>query len=290
MDKNIAVLNEPIPQEPASTIRKSNVSVTISLIALVLASVPIYFKFFEPIKLDFAISRDVYISNTWGGLPDLNLSIALRANGPETKALIVDSAKVTLTKLDAKDTKENLPYILTNSRQDKSFPLILKGGDVASHTIRFHVNDYIPKQIDRYNTWCKKLIELLPKGNAESINEICEELKEDFLLVGNNRSLQRDDIFKQVFLMAETVLEEKKSLNDKISELLRQQSVEVEELQKLLFFMSGNYEMQIELLDPFGTSLAVQKHEFSIEEVVSKTLRHRFNKNLRILTSQVDPA
>ena len=287
MDKNIAVLNEPIPQESANTIRKSNVSITVSLIALVLASVPIYFKFFEPIKLDFAISRDVYISNTWGGLPDLNLSIALRAKGPETKAIIVDSAKVTITNLQTKEI-----YTLTNSSQDEKFPLILKGGEsVARHHILLQVNDYIPEQMARYDAWFNMLIEVSPEDKTEVIEEIRKKLKEPYLPVNRDKVPTEFELRKQfqssLFEEIEDQ-EEMEELNRQISDLLRQQSVE--QFRQLLFFMSGNYEMEIEILDPFDTKLAVQKRKFSIEDVVAKSLWYRFNENLRVPTSQVDPA
>ena len=292
MEKNVAVLNEPVPQEPANTIRKSNVSIIVSLIALVLAFVPIYFKFFEPITLDFSISRDAYISNTYGGLPDINLSIALRANGPTRKSIIVNSAKITITNLQTKESHE-----LISSFKEGEFPLILQGGDIATRTILFQVNDYIPQQIARYDAWYNKLTEVFPDDKTEVVNEICKQLKEPYLPVNRDKALTKvrtefeelieqfqDDFFQKS--LAE--LEKMKDLNSQISDLLHQQPVE--QLQKLLFFMSGNYEMQIEILDPFDTSLAVQKRKFLIEDVVTKALQHRFNENLRIPTSQVDPA
>ena len=286
MDKNIAVLNEPIPQEPASTIRKSNVSVTISLIALVLASVPIYFKFFEPIKLDFAISRDAYIANTYGGLPDLNLSIALRAKGPETKAIIVNSAKVTITNLQTKEDHK-----LISSFREGEFPLILQGGDVATHTILFQVNDYIPEQMARYDAWFNMLIEVSPEDKTEVIEEIRKKLKEPYLPVNRDKIPTEFELRKQFQSSLFEEIEDQKEmeeLNRQMSDLLRQQPVE--QLRQLLFFMSGNYEMEIEILDPFDTKLAVQKRKFSIEDIVAKSLWYRFNENLRVPTSQVDPA
>lgn len=257
------------------TDRKSNIAVIFSLIALVLVSVPIYFKFFEPIKLDFFISRDVSISNTWGGIPNVGLSLALRAKGPETKAIIVDSAEVTLKNLQTDES-----HILTKAFADVDFPLVLQGGEIATPNMLFHVNDYIPQQIARYDTWCDKLIEIF-QDEADLIRSICNMLKEDLLTVrGNKQVLRRLDYFSEPFNETEA----------QISKLLSEKSVEVEQLERLLFFMAGNYEMQIEILDPFGTSLAVQKRKFSIDEIVANSLRYKFNESLRIHTSQVDSA
>lgn len=268
------------------TNRKSNISVTFSLIALSMAFVTTYVEFFKPITLDFAISRDAYIANTVGGIPDVNLSIALRANGPTTKAIIVNSANVTITNLQTDES-----HILTSPSQEGEFPLILKGGDIITRSILFQVNDYIPEQIDRYDAWCNKLIKLF-QDEADLIRNICNKLKEDFLPVrGNNQVLIQPDYFSESeHQTVDDLLREKYILDAQISKLLGRKSVEVEQLQRLLFFMSGNYEMQIEILDPFGTSLAVQKRKFSIDEIVSNSLRYKFNTNLRIHISQVDSA
>ena len=175
-----------------------------------------------------------------------------------------------------------------------SFPLTLKGGDSVSHSLLFQVNDYITEEIARYDDWCKKFIGVFPADKTDLINEICKTLKERYLPVNHDKvSIEFEEKIQskgfQKFLEELEKIEELERMQDldsQISDLLHQQPVE--QLQKLLFFMSGNYEMQIDLLDPFGTSLAVQKRQFSIDDVVSKSLRYKFNENLRIQTSQVE--
>ena len=257
--------------------QKSNISVVLSVIAVAIACTTIYFEFFRPIKLDFAVARHSYISNTMGGIPDIRFQIAVRANGPATKAITIDSAKIVLKNIDTNES-----YTLISNPLGDIFPLVLQGGNSVTKAPLFVVDYSLTEAIDLYDEWCNKLSKEFPM-KTELIDEIRNKLKEPYLPVRS-----RDNTFQQTTNQSNFDLEdifalyaeEQIELDEQISNLLALSSVE--QLRKILFFLAGNYEIQIEIMDPFDQSLAVQKRKFSIDEVVSKSLQHRFNDNILV--------
>ena len=248
--------------------QKSNFSVVLSVIALLISGASIYLEFGRPIKLDLAVSRNAFISNTIGGIPDVNLYFTIRANGSSTRSVIVESVKVTLRNLQTKNT-----HILFNDPRDGGFPTVLQGGAIITHGLLFSVNDSIPEAVERYKTWYSALSGLVPK-KKDQIEKMREQMKETFLPIKSDKTAPSSG--------------ERGNDNEGIASLLSE--VSVEEFPKILFFVSGNYEMEIEVLDQSGKSLALHKREFSIEDVFSQTLRHRFNDNALVRTSAADSA
>ncbi len=245
--------------------RKLNVvSIVLSLIAIVAAGVPIYLEFFSPIRLEIAVLRDAFISNTPGGVPDVQMYFALTANGPRTKIIVVDSVSVTIT-----NRETSMNHRLTPVSFQK-FPLVVQGGNVTNVDTLVTIDDYIPTAIDRYDAWFDVLSELIPDKKDE-ITKMQQQVRATFL------PSTRDE--------SEIPAERDPWDNEKIATWLAE--VAVEDLSKVLFFVAGNYEMEIEILDPFGKVLTRQTRTFSIGEILSKTLRHRFNVNARVGTSLV---
>ncbi len=226
----------------------------------------------------------------------MGLSFALQANGPEAKAITVDSVKITLKKQVKQGTKEK-SYTLINSPQEDdefpSFPSIIRGGDAATHHVLFEIDDELPNLIARYDEWFDTFSNLLPDRKKE-IQSIKNEAKEPYLPVRKDSQISRnlnntaEGAALGVFALLNELNdgERRRRLIDKIQDLLR--DLNVEQFKQVLFFLSGRYEMQIEALDPSGKSLAIQKREFSIGETLSQALRHRFDQNILIRTRQTD--
>ena len=237
------------------------VSMGASAAALLVSLATLYLNFWQAVELDLAVSRDIFISNTRGGIPDVRLSFTLWAAGPSTRAITADAAEVVFTNIET-----GASHTLIGSPGSEVFPAIVKGGDIVTHRLLFHVNDYIPLQIDRYDEWCDDLIDVFP-DESDLIESIRVQLKRDFVPVGNEEEIASGE-----------------QLDEDVSSLLRK--APVEQLRRLVFFTSGNYQMEVTILGPFGEILASQKSTFSIENVVSQTLLYRFNDNVRVRTER----
>lgn len=266
---------------------RSSIPIALSVVAILASAVTIYLEFFRPISLDIAVSRHAYVSNTKGGLPDIHLSIAFRANGPEAKSITIDSARVILTKSNTDERHE----LISNPDSDpgeRAFPLILEGGDVVTQSALFSVNYNITELLNQYDTWCDRLANVFP-NQSELVSRIRNNLKSRFLPTGAKSTNGDEDVSisasdDSLIAFLESQVAGMSDIDQEVSTLLADASVQ--EVQNLLFFVSGNYRMEIEVLDPFGSILAHHERGFVIDEVVSKILRHKFNVNTRIHTTQ----
>lgn len=111
--------------------RKFLLSITLSMAALLLSGVTIYFEFFRSIKPDLLVSRHIYISNTLGGIPDVDVGFVIRADGPSTKTISLD-AEVVLKNMRTGDE-----FRLFSAPKSGEFPIILEGGDIVSYRTLF---------------------------------------------------------------------------------------------------------------------------------------------------------
>ena len=273
---------------PASS---SRLPVVISAMALLISCVTLYVNHFRNVDLDVAISRDVYISNTLGGIPDANLSITLWANGPSTNAIAVGSVRMILRNLDTDTT-----HTLVNNPRDVNnpletvFPAIVTGGSIATYNLLFQVDEYIPVRIDRYNAWSDALARAFP-DQTTLVESIRSRLIEDFVPVDRGTAPDGDTPSTSAAgalaaLLSGNVSDQADDLNQDVWSLL--QDAPVEQLRQLVFFTSGRYEVEVSVLDPLGNVLETQRRSFSIEDVVSQTLRYRFNVNTRVSTVSID--
>lgn len=264
-------------------INRRFVSIWISVAALLVSLTTLYLNYGKAVELDLAVSRDIYISNTRGGIPDVNLSFTLWAAGPVARAITVDAAEVVLT-----DTETGISHALVSNPGGEVFPAIIKGGDIVTHRLLFSVNDYIQVRIERYDSWCDELIAVLP-DKSELIESIRNQLKSEYVPVGAEEETEgaSEDVDmgrNLAMLLADDDVEDGEQLDEDVSSLLRE--APVEQLRRLVFFTSGNYEMQVTILGPFGEILATQNSSFSIDNVVSQTLLYRFNSNVRVRTER----
>ena len=252
---------------------RSSIPIALSVVAIIASAVTIYLEFFRSISLDIAVSRHAYVSNTKGGLPDIHLSIAFRADGPEAKSITIDSARVTLIKSNTSERHE-LISSSDSSSNEKSFPLILEGGDVVTQRTLFSVDYNITELLNQYDTWCDKLVNVFP-DQSELVNSIRNDLKSRFLPTSVDDTEEDDSESTSDDSIMVILANEMTGMSDvdqHVASLLS--SASVQEIQNLLFFVSGSYEMKIEVLDPFGSILAPHQRSFTIDEVVSKILRH----------------
>ena len=79
--------------------RKYLPSIILSMVALLFSGVTIYLEFFRSISFDFVVSRRIFIANTVGGMPDMNVGFVVRADGPSTKTMSLD-AEIILKKYE----------------------------------------------------------------------------------------------------------------------------------------------------------------------------------------------
>lgn len=254
--------------------RKVNTSIFLSLGALFVALIPVYLEFGRSIGLDIVVSESAYISNTIGGVPDAQFSFALRANGPSSKAIAIRSIKITL-----KNTNTNVQHVLMVSSKSENFPLILNGGDVVTRSDLFIVNRYLQQEINENDEWLNRLRQLVQdETDLRKIEMIRRSLKKDYI------PIEPDDHYEELSDYIRILPEE---IDEQISNII--EKISIENLQRILFFMPGSYEMTIEALDPFDRILATHKRQFSIDATLSRSLHYKFNVNLRVHTLPVNP-
>ena len=259
----------------------SIVSLVIAVAAALTSIVTLYFTSFRRIRLVFAISHSAYVSNTYGGVPDLFICIALRANGPTTKAIAVDSIRVRLTNMRTNTTIE-----LINNPIDKILPAVVGGGDAITKRVMFVTDMDLSEEIRRYDDWCDRLVSAFP-SKKELIDDIRAVRKNRFIYVADySEKTQSTDgvegsdttsLERQLELSAKEELANSRALSD----LLR--SAPVEKIENLVFFSTGKYSAKFEVFDVYGNHLAVENRYFEIGSLVSNNLIHRFNANMRIV-------
>lgn len=268
---------------------KATISFVLSFGAILVALGSVYFEFLRSISLDIAVSEDVYISNTIGGLPDIELSIALRAKGPPAKAITVGLIEVNLRNVNT-ENEHNLIFA-----EKENLPLIVNGGDVVTRSGLFISSSDIPTRIERDDKWFHRFSDLFP-DQKDRIEEMRIRHREEFISTEHDYSGldyqgQEEPNPFLGFLMDNPLirfsveLERKEKDIKTIADLLRK--VPIEKVHKFVFFMGHEYEIDIRVFDPFNTNLATHKRKFKIDGVLSQSLRDKFNKNLRIRTTLV---
>ena len=226
-----------------------------SIAAIIMSGFALYVDFFRSMDLDFYVSRHAYISNTVGGVPDINLTFSVRGNGPLRKAVALDSARIILKRTDTGKT-----YNLMSNPRYENLPTIIEGGDVATFSPLLVVDDSLSDTIKRNDDWCNTLKTILP-NELDSIEEICYNLKKPYIGSSDSEHSQMED----------------SNIDESIKEILKK--IPVEHIQRVLFFTSGNYEMEISLIKPSGESFGTETYKFSIDSIFSQSLMHNFNLN-----------
>ena len=270
--------------------RQSTASIIIAIVALLVSSVTLYFTFLDDIGVAIAVSPDIYVSNTIGGVPDVHVTLSIRADGPSTKSVLIQSAELVVENLSTKDTHT---LVGRTTGITPAFPTFLEGGDTVGYELLFVVNDYVKQSVNRLESWFSRFVSLLP-NEADEIEKIHERLKSEYLPV-ESRSDSEPDFFEVLEALRRgtpqdlrTPIENRdvisvEEINERISSILG--NLSVENLGKVLFFTPGTYTVEVNILDPFGQIIAATHiREFSIDGVVSETLRHEFNTNIRVET------
>ena len=134
-------------------------SLAVSIFAVLISAATLYITLLRPISLDMAVSRSAYISNTYGGIPDVYMEVSLWANGPTTKAVGVGSLKMTLT-----NEATGASHELVDQPDDEGFPTMIRGGEVAAYRVLAIVDDYVTDEIERNDQWCDELAAIFPEG------------------------------------------------------------------------------------------------------------------------------
>ena len=251
--------------------RKSNFSIALALLAVLISGFTLYVAHLRPIELTMTLEPWTYASNTSGGLPDLYLGLALSAEGPSSSSLSVRELQGTLTRIEnGVAVGEELSLVASSGSE--GLPTVLSGGEVINLPQVLLVSaESASVRIKRYAKWCNELRGIFPEKKSE-IDQIESILKLPFFSDTIVPSIEAGD----------GVL----SLTKLVSDLLK--GGKVEDLQRVLFFRAGTYELQLQVIHENGDVGATETRQFSIDEVASKVLLHKFNENFRL--DMRDPA
>lgn len=259
--------------------KKFLLPIILSMVALLLSGMTVYFEFVRSIDLELIVSRHIYIANTTGGRPDVSVGFVVRADGPSIQTISLD-VEVVL-----KNMRTDTEVKLIPDPKDGEFPAILEGGDIVFYRTLFSPNLSLSDTIHQHDNWFNQLREELPEYINE-IDEIHEQYKRaNFVILNHTMSSEQEEIteLRDVDSLLEKIIQrEPQDINEKIRILLNEASAE--SLQRLLFFTSGNYEMQINITDPLGDALISRNFRFSVDDVLAKTLRNGFNVNTLVMT------
>ena len=268
--------------------RKSNYSIVLALLAVLIGGVTLFVAHFRPIDLTTTLARSTYISNTLGGLPELYIGLALSADGPSSRSLSVLGVKGTITRIE-NGIAAGEKIGLVNSRKFEGLPTFLNGGDVVNlHKVLLVSDDSASSQIQRYSYWADELRRVFPE-ETEKIREIEAALRTLYFIDATVANTNREQSIENFF---ENILEERErrqsvdELNEVIAHLLK--GKKTEDIQQLVFFKAGTYELELEVIDENDTARATETRRFSIDGVTSEVLVHRFGANLRF--DMRDPA
>ena len=270
--------------------RQSAISIIIAIVALLVSSVTLYFTFLDDIGVAIAVSPDIFVSNTIGGVPDAHVTLSIRADGPSTKSVLIQSAELIVENVSTKVTHKLVGRAVGIT---PAFPTFLEGGDTVGYELLFVVNDYVKQKVNRLERWFDQFASLIPE-EVDEIEKIHERLKSEYLPV-ESHSDSEPDILEVLELLRRGASQDLEApvenedvisgeeIDEKISSFLG--TLSVEDLGKVLFFTPGTYTVYVNILDPFGDVIAsTQRRELSIDGVVSETLRHEFNTNVRVET------
>lgn len=275
--------------------RKAYLPYVVSGIAVVMSGIALYMDFFQPVGLDFYVSRHAYISNARGGIPDINLKLSVQGSGPSRKSIALDSVKVILRNLNAKTDHE----LVSSPRYDK-LPTILNGGDVTTLEPLLIVKYSLSETVRLYDNWCDELIRILPNETKE-IEKIRSSLKRKFIPVSAKNGIDNaKNINTNTITIGDAMSNRIENPLDQISELLKLdddsldesiaqvlKKVPTEHLDRIVFFTSGNYEVEFSPIAPSGKSFGTKKYKFSIDNVMSEALIHNFNTNTFLTMEEV---
>jgi hypothetical protein len=245
----------------------SRLPVVISSFALAVSIAATYWNLWRPVTLELELGStpDVFLSNTLGGVADAAVNIALRGNGSPDQALLVQQLRMTITPDGGKGIV--LESNRSNDGRGPSIPLIVRGKDVVSAQFFFRVNDYVPDQISRFETWCDGLGKF---GDPSSVKEMKAALRAFAL----NEELPIKD--ESAAFTGGT--------RDRIRELARKilDGREPDQLRSVLFLSAGNYEVEISAIGANATELDRKRFSFVLDETMSKVLRRQFDVNVRV--------
>lgn len=249
-----------------TTDRKALLSLVISIFSVVIASWGFYKNNLEAVDFSVAVSPDIFVANSLSGKPDVFLQISFWADGPPRNSVTVE----TIT-LNIKKKRTDKEYNLRLSRKEK-FPKIVPGGTVETAQLFFVVNDYIEEEVKAIDAWCNELANAFP-SEAAAVEKIRSNMKKRYLpsraAQANGEGQATDDGKADMDVVS-----------NEVKRIIR--GAAVEQLDAVLPFTSGEYEVTVTAIDPMGGTLAEKRFVMSISEVLSNALRYNFNSNTRV--------
>ena len=255
--------------------RKSNFSIILAFLAVLIGGLTLYETHLRSIDLTMTLGRWAYISNTYGASPDLYIGLALSVEGPSSRSLSILELKGTLTRVDGTDAQQEVS--LVNSSR-AGLPTVINGGEVVNlPRVLLARADSASSLIERYTKWCKDLHAAFPQ-RTEEVNKIEKALMTPYFrdtTVENATQEQSDQ--KQSIEELIRKLTPDEDVDELIADLLK--DGEARRLKEVIFFRAGIYELKIEAIDENSTARATETRRFSIDEIGSQVLLHQFNSN-----------
>jgi hypothetical protein len=258
--------------------RKRNykwIAVAISIAALLVSIGSAYWNLLRSVQLEVATARDMWVSNTVGGVPDAFFTLGFRGVGSPDNAVTIRRIDLSLTN---ETTGKTVNLEALRAVEGETFPIVIKGKESKSSQLLFQVNDYVPQRINRIESWCDEMLTALPESKREDVQRVRTNLKET--IMGSSSDADEWSELDLAELLSEAT---RYDYSDDIVNLLEGEDSAV--LERLLFITAGSYSAELTAYDPFDNILDQISLSFAVEPVLSEVLRNKFNTNTRVRVS-----
>lgn len=261
--------------------RRGLVAIAISLLAVVISIAANYIALLRPVILQTAVSHDIFVSNTLGGLPDAVISLSFRGVGSPEKAVVVQSLQLEITNTTSAQ-KLTLEAMRELDAEKRFSPIVVAGRSITSRTYLFQMNEMLPEQVARINSWCSTLNPLVKPAEQQNLSRTCSGIVSR--LAGPNSSSTNDDDLDSGDgtdgRSLISLLGQEPSISKSFVKWLLPMSQAG--LQKVLFVSAGSYEIKLTALDERGVALSQQAFTFSVPPTMAQAMASQFDENIRL--------
>ena len=264
------------------TFDKSGVSIALAVLAVSISAVTLHLVHLGEVEMTLTAQNIVRPSNARGGLPDIEVTIELSAQGPSAKHLSVREIRGTLHTLDGKTCTRPI-HLVGSNRVRSRLPAILNGGE-KRHLPLLLVNDAHNSppsaRIRKHTRWCQDLRIAAPVSmKTKEVDRICKAFKEVAETLAFDKLCQDDEDCKH--RDAQGI-----ALDVAIGAVLSE--VESTQLRDLLHFRAGKYELEVQAILGDNRVGAKESFQFEILEEDSGILAVNFNQNYPFRMSLTD--
>ncbi len=246
--------------------RRFLATAVVSTVALAVSITTAYWTFWRPVSIHMAVSSSMYVSNTLGRIPDAVVDITVRGAGSNERAKVVQRIEMTIKPL-AKG-REDDAMILESLGYNANLPWMITGSTLQSVEVTFSLNPLVHQKLDIYRSWCDEMRGLLPENKHDEIRVLQERLDSHVFT----------ERIRGGIGIADSI--DRPRLSDMALDLLR--GLEGRSLEKLLFFLPGDYEVIVVALDQEKAELTRQAFRFTIPSTMPESLRLFFENPTRV--------